>query len=601
MKRSVCVAACAAAIVWMSASPLAGGQVVITRPAGDPSMQFPAFNPNPKTGTARIRGRVIAADGGNPVRRAQIRVTGQDIGAKTALTDADGRYEFKELPAGRFNLTATKAGYVQMQYGQSRPLEPGRPIELSDAQQLDKADFTLPRGSVIGGRVMDEFGEPVAEAMVTVMRMQYMGGRRRLTPAGRPAQSNDLGQFRVYGLPPGEYYVSATLRSLDTMMMDMLGGGPGGPQGSNNSSGYAPTYYPASANPAEAQKVSVALGQELTSVDIALQPTRLARISGNAVGSDGKPIGGAMIMLLPTSREAAAMMPGGGGRTNADGRFTLSGIAPGDYTLQLRNLNAMLNEASTALSMTGDSRPAGAVPSANPQEQEFASVPITVAGEDISNLVVVTTRGVTATGHVTFEGGVTPPTPGMRILAVPADPDNPTMTGLTGGVVKDDGAFEITGIMGSRILRGNNPPKGFRIKSVVYKGNDVTDSGIDFKPGEDVSGLELTFSDRTTQVMGGVRNDKGTAVKDCTVVVFSDDPQKWTLPQTRYVTSTRPDQDGRYKVLYLPPGSYYAVALEYVASGEQNDPDFLQRMKDRATSFTLSEGETQTLDLKLSR
>jgi Carboxypeptidase regulatory-like domain len=603
MNRSACLAACLAAVVWIASSRDAAGQVVITRPGGDPSMPFPGFNPpNPKTGTGRIRGRVVSADGASAVRRAQIRIMGQDIGTKTALTDAEGRYEFKDLPAGRFTLTATKAGFVQMQYGQSRAYEPGRPIELSDAQQLDKADFTLPRGSVIGGRVVDEFGEPVAEAMVTVMRMQYSGGRRRLMPAGRPGQSNDLGQYRIYGLPPGEYYVSANLRSLDTMMMDMLGGAAaGGPQGSNNSSGYAPTYYPASANPAEAQKVPVALGQELTSVDIALQPVRLARVSGSAMGSDGKQISGAMVMLLPASREAAGFLPGGTGRTNADGRFTLTGVVPGDYTLQLRNLNAMLNEASTALAMSGESRPAGTTPAANPQEQEFASVPITIAGEDITNLVVVTTRGVTASGRVVFEGGVTPQTTGMRILAVSADPDNPAVGGLSGGAVREDGTFEMSGLMGARILRGNNPPKGFRIKSVVYKGADVTDTGIDFKPGEDVNGLELTFSDRQTQVMGAVRDDKGAAVKDCTVVVFSEDPQKWTLPATRWVTSTRPDQDGRYKVQYLPPGTYYAVALEYVATGEQNDPDFLQRNKDRATSFTLTEGESQTLDLKIAR
>src|ERR671936_1538992 len=147
--------------------------------------------------------------------------------------------------------------------------------------------------------------------MVSAMRMQYLGVRRRLISAGRPTQSNDLGQFRIYGLPPGEYYISANLRTFDTMVMDMLGGGPGGPQGSNNSSGYAPTYFPGTANPAEAQKVAVALGQELNGVEIALQPVRLAKISGTALSSDGKPLSGAMIMLLPSSHEAAAMMPGG--------------------------------------------------------------------------------------------------------------------------------------------------------------------------------------------------------------------------------------------------------------------------------------------------
>src|SRR5215472_1353639 len=230
----------------------------------------------PKTGTAVLRGRIVAGDTGSPVRRAQVRISGPDIGSKTALTDNQGRYEFKDLPAGRFNVSVTKSGYVTMQYGQSRPFEPGRPIELVDAQLMDKADVALPRGGVLAGRVVDETGEAVADADVTAMRMQFQNGKRRLVPAGRNAMTNDLGQFRVYGLPPGEYYVSASLRNMTTMIADIMGTAASGPTGSNQSSGYASTYYPATPNPAEAQRVTLAVGQELSSVDIQLQPVRLA-------------------------------------------------------------------------------------------------------------------------------------------------------------------------------------------------------------------------------------------------------------------------------------------------------------------------------------
>src|SRR5262249_10150596 len=217
----------------------------------------------PKVGTGRLRGRAIAGDTGTPLRRAQVRISSPDIGTKTALTDAQGRYEFRDLPDGRFNVSVSKSGFVTMQYGQSRPFEPGRPIELTEGQLMDKADVALPRGSVLAGRVVDEFGEAVAEADVTAMRMQYQNGRRRLSQAGRNATTNDLGQFRIYGLPPGEYYVSATLRNMGTMMIDMLAGAgaAGGPTGSNQTSGYASTYYPSTANPGEAQRVALAVGQ----------------------------------------------------------------------------------------------------------------------------------------------------------------------------------------------------------------------------------------------------------------------------------------------------------------------------------------------------
>src|SRR6187549_3646910 len=175
-----------------------------------------------KTGTSRVRGRVVATDTGTALRRAQVRISGPDIGTKTALTDAQGRYEFKDLQAGRFNVSVIKSGFVTMQFGQNRPYEPGRPIELADAQAMDKADIALPRGSVLAGRIVDEFGESVAEAEVSAMRMQFTNGKRRLMPSGRTGITNDLGQFRIYGLPPGEYYVSASLRNASmTMMLDM--------------------------------------------------------------------------------------------------------------------------------------------------------------------------------------------------------------------------------------------------------------------------------------------------------------------------------------------------------------------------------------------
>src|SRR5829696_2231486 len=207
---------------------------------------FPMLAPGrqAKTGTGRLRGRVVAVDSGSGLRRAQVRISGPDIGSKTALTDAQGRYEFRELPAGRFTVSVSKPGYVTMQFGQLRPFESGKPIDLAEAQVMDKADVSLPRGSVLAGRIVDEFGEAVADAEVQAMRMQFQNGKRRLVPSGRTGMTNDLGQFRIYSLPPGEYYVSASLRNMSSMVVDMLGGGPGGPTGSNQNSGYASTYYP---------------------------------------------------------------------------------------------------------------------------------------------------------------------------------------------------------------------------------------------------------------------------------------------------------------------------------------------------------------------
>src|SRR3954471_4364708 len=223
MRKLQIVTVCLVSLVLAGVDARAAQQQQIIINGAPPDMpQMPGMGPRQiKTGTARIRGRVLSGENGGPVRRAQGRIAGPDIGSKTAMTDAEGRYEFRELPGGRFSLSANKAGYVSMQYGQTRPFEQGKPLELADAQVLDRADITMPRGSVISGRVMDEFGDPVADATISAMRSAWTNGRRRLQPTGNIATTNDLGQFRIYGLSPGDYFVSATVRSGDMMMMDM--------------------------------------------------------------------------------------------------------------------------------------------------------------------------------------------------------------------------------------------------------------------------------------------------------------------------------------------------------------------------------------------
>jgi hypothetical protein len=609
MQRTLSVLVVCALLLGVGAVPAARAQVVqqniqVIGPGGDGApLQMLAPGRQAKTGTGKLRGRIVAGDTGSVVRRAQVRVSGPDIGSKTALTDAEGRYEFKDLPAGRFTLSASKSGFVTMQFGQNRPFEPGRPIELVDAQVMDKADMSLPRGSVLAGRVVDEFGEAVADADVTAMRMQFQNGKRRLTPSGRNGTTNDLGQFRIYGLPPGEYYVSATLRNMNSMVMDLLAGGAGGPTGSNQSAGYAATYYPGTPNPAEAQRVSLAVGQELPSVDIQLQPVRLAKITGVAVGSDGKPMAGSMVILMPAMKDAIQFMPGGTSRTNKDGQFTLTGVTPGDYSLQVQSVGAMMQAAGAAMSFvfsTSDSSTPGATA---PQEREFGMANVTVAGEDISGLVVVGTRGAKASGKITFAGSAAPEgVSTLRLMAGPTDADNmgPAAAAFGNSSVKDDGSFTIDGLVGGRIFRVMNAPKGWYLKRVTVSGEDVTDKGMEFKPGEDVSDIAVEMTNKTTSVTGTVTDDKGQTLKDYTVVVFAEDQQKWTLPGTRWTTSARPDQEGRFKVSNLPPGEYYAIAVDYVASGEWGDPEWLARASKKATRLTLDEGGVKTIDLKLS-
>jgi len=592
-------AVCVSVLLLTSDFSAAQQQIIIN---GDMPVQMPGMGPRqPKTGTARLRGRVLSVDNNGPVRRAQVRIMGQDIGSKTAMTDAEGRYEFRDLPAGRFNLSAAKAGYVTIQYGQTRPFESGKPIDLSEGQLMDKADISMPRGSAISGRVVDEFGDPVADAIINAMRSVWSGGKRRLQPTGRTAMTNDLGQFRIYGLSPGDYYVSATSRlgemmAMEFAMANVMGGaaGAGGPVGSNPNSGYAATYFPGTVNGAEAQKITVAVGQEAQNTDFALLPVKLAKITGTVISSEGKPVEGSMINAVPRNAEGMGMMMmGGNARSDKNGNFTIPNVAPGEYTLQSRSLQIMTTGGGDNMMFTarigGDS---GA-------ESEVGSLPLTVSGEDLSNVVIVTSKGATASGRVIFDDGSKPSSvTSIRMSAAPVDAEGPVVSLGGAGSVKADGSFEMKGLSGTRIVRAVNVPAGWMLKSVRVNGNDITDSGVDFKSGESITGIDVTLTSKLTEVNGTVK-DASQQVKDYTVVVFADEPQKWTLPNSRYITGSRPDQEGRFQIKNLPAGGYLAIAVDYLAQGEWNDPDILERLKAQATSFSVKEGETKTLNLTL--
>ncbi len=531
----------------------------------------PGFLPAPprdttKTGTAVIRGHVFDAGSGRPLRKAQVRAFSPELREnRLTTTDANGAYELKELVAGRYQLMASKGSFVQLQYGQSRPFEPGKPLELANGQAVERVDFNLPRGGIITGRIVDEFGDPASDVIVMAMRYQYIQGRRQLSPAGRTIQTNDIGEYRLYALPPGQYFVSAR----------PTGGMALGDTVSDDRSGYTPTFYPNGTNIAEAQRVTVGVGQTLNDINFALSTSRVARVSGSAVDSEGKPLAGAFVMLISTA--GAFATSSGGSQVKPDGAFTLSNVSPGDYTLRaMSNTGSMLSGAN-----------------------ELVEARITVSGEDIEGLRLTGVKASTVTGRIVLPQGATGLNPSsLQIVAVSSTPE--MLNAPSTARVSEDGSFEMKVQPGMRLIRMNpiGPFSNTRIKAVRLNGADVTDSGIDFRPNEDASGLEVELTNQLSDLSGFVTNARGENVKDYSVVVFSRDREQWSFA-SRFLGGGRPDQDGKFRVRNLPAGNYYAIALDYVEQGAGTDPEFLDRVKDRATEFSLADGETKTLSLKL--
>jgi len=543
-------------------------------------------NAQPASGTAKISGRIIAAEGGAPIRRAQIRLTSRDAREnRTVLTDADGRYEFLSLPAARYRLYVSKAGYVALEYGQSRPFEAGKLLDLVEGQALEKIDFGLPRGSVITGRITDEFGEAVTDAQVQAMRYQMINGQRQLANVGRTSITDDLGQFRIFGLMPGDYVLKASVRDNNPATA---------PQPSaDGTMGYPGTYYPGTAEVAQAQTVTVALGQELSSVAFPLVPARLSRISGTAMGSDNRPLAGAMVILrtIGPGGATARLNVGGGNQVRPDGTFRLTNVPPGEYVLDVQQRPQNLQNAQGLQGL-------------NLSQLEFASMPLSVAG-DIDGLVIIASPGVSVTGRVVFLGpNAQKATPrGMQVSATAPSgvPSIMAFAGraLGGGQVNSDGAFELRGLAGPQVVRAGGLPTGWAVKTITLDGTDITDAPFDFKPGSSLAGMVVTLTDRITDITGSVKDARGQVLADYVVVIFPEDAALWG-PQSRYVATARPNQNGTFSVKGLPPARYLAAAVPSLENGMQNDVALLGQLRTIADSFTLAEGQTLNLNVEMT-
>jgi protocatechuate 3,4-dioxygenase beta subunit len=546
--------------------------------AGTPGQQTPPRDiAQPAlTGTGRIRGRVFAAGANTPLRRVQMTLTlpdNREFG-RVITTDAQGRYEFSGLPAGRFTLRASKPGYVGLSHGQRRPYEAGTSIALAAGETITSMDFALPLGAVIAGRVTDEFGDVMPQVRVEVQRFEYgSDGQRRLRTAGTDT-TDDRGEFRAYGLMPGEYVVNAIVQTRV-----VAGAAAPGLDTEQNApvDGYPPTFYPGTPNANAAHPITIGIGQE-ASIQFGLTPARLSRISGVVRDSHGRP-GSAEVSLLSRQGGSAA-----DSRTAADGSFMLNGIVAGEYSLWVRQ------RLSTSV----------------PAVAEFASVPVTVSGTDLTGLSITMSKGFQISGRVIWEGTASNSMPDSA--ASPAAPLRVGAAADTGagwnaendpeatGQVDANGTFRLGGVFG-RVFLSLSPPSGWAVRSIVLDGQDITDKAIDVA-GQNVDDVRITMTDKLANVSGRVSDARGSAVMQYVVVVQPTVDVEPTVV-SRYVRTVRPDTNGRFEFRNLRPGRYTATAIESMEPNRQYSPEFRRELRRGAREFTVKEGESLSLDLRL--
>jgi hypothetical protein len=492
---------------------------------------------------ATIVGHVLTPDSNSPVRAADVVAMSSNGRRVSTTTDENGAYQLERLTEGEWLVTASKGGYVTWQFGQRRPFQTPPPIALKRGERFT-ADIPLTRGGAISGRVYDLSGDALAGLQVRVYRATMEQGTRRLKPVGIPDMTDDTGSYRVYGLPPGDYYVAASLRVA--------------PHDSIVETTYSPTYFPGTGSLSEAQRIKLGLGGE-ASATFPLLSLRSTRVSGVVLNGAGSPAD-AFLNLVSKGSELG-VPTGAGGVTRSDGTFTLADVSPGRYVLKA--------------TLRGDG------------PDESASLPLVVDGDELTGVTLVTGRPATLRGTVVADAGVSRPLPGtLRVVAF-----------SEGNTVLDSGdgvKFEISALSEPFRLMLDELPEGWVVKSLTVGDMEALDRPIELSPGQQAT-ARVVLTNRVTEVSGIATAADPTTARS--IVVFPENSEKWGH-RSRYVRLADADADGHFAIVGLPPGEpYLAFATDYLDSGEHLDPEFLGAIRNAAVPFTLDDSEKRTLEL----
>jgi uncharacterized protein (DUF2141 family) len=593
--------------------------------ADPPAAQLPARdNARVAAGTGSISGMVfVAGEAKQPARR--VRVTLANVArtspGQTTTTDEGGAFAFRALPAGHYELQAFKNAYLRASYGASRPDRAGTPVVVKDGEAVTNLAMTIARGGVITGVVRDISGRPVPGLNVQVMKLGYnaVTGERTLGAPGTGSvgRTDDRGEYRAYGLPPGGYLVvvvpnvssgrgdddirQLTAAEVRQALQAARAGAstaparPGQPPlppsaGRRDSPtarvNYAPVFHPAATDIGAATPIALGVSEERTGVDVTIQLVPTATISGSISSPSGSLPPSLSVRLVPAGAQtemlAGAGLRGPTAQPRPDGTFVFTGVAPGAYTIK---------------GTIGGGR--GAQPNTPTQ---WASADVTVSGQDL-DVQLTLQPGVAVNGRVIFEGS--PPTAAdlqtLSFMLVP-----PGSGGLTqpsgGGRVDADGRFTFASVTPDTYhfvttWNAAGARDRWMIKASTANGREAFEAPLRVNPNETVD-WTVTYTDKPTSLTGVFHDRGGRAATDYYILVFSSDRTYWT-PGSRRVRMTRPATDGSFSVRGLPPGEYFLAALTDLETGEWNDPTLLEEAVRSSAKVTLRDGETTTRDFRI--
>jgi hypothetical protein len=596
--------------------------------------------------TASIEGTVLKLGTTEAIPRAKVTLS-QPGNSQAITADDGGKFAFRSLAAGQYRLTASRDGYVAAEYGQRGPGGSGVPITLAAQQQLKDARIEMTLTGVISGRVVNRFGEPVGNANVQALRYTYQEGRRTLTPF-QSIRTNDLGEYRLFWMTPGQYIISA--QPVDSLAVDpggtvfvqaQRGGGPalpgafgaqlgvggvtritvqgGGPTPDfigtapapppppppgatlDDSNLTLPVYYPGTTDVTAAAPVDLRSGATIGGINFTAVEARPVRIRGQVMNA-GRPAAGSQVSIYQRGNTSGTLtvrnVP-----VSDTGAFEFRNIAPGSYEL-IATINApgpgaliVGTPLGNAAGLTAANVAVGRGPRMPGAPVMAARAQVDVVNSDVEGVSLLLENGFNVNGKVTLDGrsSADASTSGVRVQLL-SDPNIPPLA-IPAVNTEADGTFSITGVTpGTYRLSVGALPRNTYVKAALFGGVDILNTGGTRLEGEPRGGLDVILGNAPGSLDVAVVDNRQMPVAGVTVVLVPDSARRKRYDIFRQATS---DSSGRIHLDNLVPGDYKVFAWEVVESNAWTDPDFLRSYENNGATVRIPEGGRGATDVQV--
>lgn len=513
---------------------------------------------------ASIAGRILDSTGA-PVKRAVVTVEGEGENARRekAMTGDDGSFAIRDLPKGRYWISAEKNGYLRGSYRGRTAGGFGDPVILGDDTAKSGVDITLPRQGVISGRVLDEAGEPAERVMVQAIPLRRSGTGNGISGV---ASTNDLGEFRIAKLSPGSYRLLAS-RGPDRgeLLVDRQPGKP--------ATAEASTYFPGTTEMTSASLIKVNPGEERTGAEIRLQRSTVVRVAGRVAGEvlGGR---GARVSIRSnndTGGGRGGFMGGGGndGGIGPDGSFEFRNVRPGEYVLTV-----------TSMDRGGP--------------KTLGKQTVAVGQQDVTGVSVNAAAAPKIDGRVRADGE--PPFAFGKLEVSLQGSGGGRDFGPPGNAKTDDnGVFSFAAVSRERQTLNVKTPAGVIVKSVYAAGQPLPGLNIDFSV---ITGpLEIVLSNKPAVITGTIEGMNPDSPRVTVWAVPDGEPftvERWSTKKVR----VSPDSPA-FTLDSLRPGSYRVAAYEDAESDVFNDASVWEQLKSQVVTVKVGEGESGKVKLKV--